>query len=161
MIFGASVKWPSGMYSQPARGYVIGQELTEQGKRDELLQEIENRAMYVIEGTASESDLFEEKKEIIAEARRKLAEDGAMPVVTDAMEGRNYSGEIITMGSAYAVQKIDEGRGIVHSLQYLKDSMQLLNESNPEITITYDSEMNGSVGVNETTEYRRSASMAV
>jgi hypothetical protein len=57
------------------------------------------------------SDYAEERKAIIAEAKRKLAEDGAVPIITDAMEGRAYEGEIVEIGTAYAVQKIDEGRG--------------------------------------------------
>ena len=54
------------------------------------------------------------------------------------------------IGSAYAVQKIDEGRGIIHNLQYLKDFTRVLNESNiPYLEITYDRDMNGSVVVIE------------
>jgi len=66
------------------------------------------------------------------------------------MEGRAYTGEIVEIGSVYAVQKIDEGRGIIHNLQYLKEFTRVLNESNiPYLEITYDREMNGSVGVSE------------
>ena len=54
------------------------------------------------------------------------------------------------IGSAYAIQKIDEGRGIIHNLHYLRDFTRMLNESNvPYLEITYDREMNGSVGDKE------------
>jgi hypothetical protein len=113
-----------------------------------------------IAGIASIANYAEERKAIIAEAKRKLAEDGAMPIITDAMEGRAYSGEIVEIGSDYAVQKIDEGRGIIHNLRYLKDFTRVLNESNvPYLEITYDREMNGSVGLNETAEHGRSVAM--
>jgi hypothetical protein len=65
------------------------------------------------------------------------------------------------VGAAYAVQKIDEGRGIIHNLHYLKDFTRVLNESNiPYLEITYDREMNGSVDIKEAVGYERSASMA-
>jgi hypothetical protein len=97
-----------------------------------------------------EKDPTEERKAIIAEAKRKLAEDGAMPIITDAMEGNAYEGEILEIGSAYAVQKIDEGRGIIHNLSYLKDFKRMINESGvPYLEITYDREMNGRVGTQE------------
>jgi hypothetical protein len=153
----------------------VGQELAKQGKYDALREEIENDALNGIEGKSTAEDYIdlseleevldlhavqiwdgtaidpmEERKAIIAEARQKLATDGAMAVITDAMEGRAYSGEIVEIGSAYAVQKVDEGRGIIHNLHYLKDFTRVLNESNvPYLEITYDREMNGSVGVGE------------
>jgi hypothetical protein len=106
------------------------------------------------------SDYAEERKAIIAEAKRKLAEDGAVPVITDAIEGRAYAGEIVEIGSAYAVQKIDEGRGIIHNLSYLKDFSRVINQSGvPYLEITYDREMNGSIGAKEA-EQGRTASMA-
>jgi hypothetical protein len=106
------------------------------------------------------SDYAEERKAIIAEAKRKLAEDGAMPIITDAMEGRAYEGEILEIGSAYAVQKIDEGRGIIHNLSYLKDFSHVINESGvPYLEISYDREMNGSIGAKESAEHGRTASM--
>jgi hypothetical protein len=106
------------------------------------------------------ADYAEERKAIIAEAKRKLAEDGAMPIITDAMEGRAYEGEILEVGSAYAVQKIDEGRGIIHNLSYLKDFSRVINESGvPYLEITYDREMNGSIGAKESAEHGRTASM--
>jgi hypothetical protein len=102
----------------------------------------------------------EERKILIAEAKRKLAGNGAFPIITDAMEGHTYSGEILEMGSAYAVQKIDEGRGIVHNLQYLKDFAQVLNKSDiPCLEITYDRDMNGSVGAKETDGRDKRATM--
>jgi hypothetical protein len=107
-----------------------------------------------------EKDPTEERKALIAEARRKLAEDGAMPIITDAMEGRAYEGEILEIGSAYAVQKIDEGRGIIHNLNYLKDFKRMINESGvPYLEITYDREMNGSIGAREAAEQGKTASM--
>jgi hypothetical protein len=106
------------------------------------------------------ADYAEERKAIIAEAKRKLAEDGAVPVITDAIEGRAYSGEIVEIGSAYAVQKIDEGRGIIHNLSYLKDFSRVINESGiPYLEITYDREMNGSIGAKEIVEHGRAVSM--
>jgi hypothetical protein len=73
-----------------------------------------------------------------------------MPIITDAMEGRAYEGEILEIGTAYAVQKIDEGRGIIHNLSYLKDFKRMINESGvPYLEITYDREMNGRVGTQE------------
>jgi hypothetical protein len=106
------------------------------------------------------SDYADERKAIIAEAKRKLAEDGAMPIITDAMEGRAYEGEILEVGSAYAVQKIDEGRGIIHTLEYLKDFSRVINSSGaPYLEITYDREMNGRVGAKNTAERGRTASM--
>jgi hypothetical protein len=106
------------------------------------------------------SDYAEERKAIIAEAKRKLAEDGAMPIITDAMEGRAYEGEILEVGSTYAVQKIDEGRGIIHNLSYLKDFSRVINESGvPYLEISYDREMNGSIGAKESAEHGRTASM--
>jgi hypothetical protein len=106
------------------------------------------------------ADYAEERKTIIAEAKRKLAEDGAMPIITDAMEGRAYEGEILEVGSAYAVQKIDEGRGIIHNLSYLKDFSRVINESGvPYLEITYDREMNGRIGAKESAEHGRTASM--
>jgi hypothetical protein len=109
---------------------------------------------------ASFSDYVEERKAIIAEAKRKLAEDGAMPIITDAMEGRAYEGEILEIGTSYAVQKIDEGRGIIHNLSYLKDFSRVINESGvPYLEITYDREMNGSIGAKESAGQGRTASM--
>jgi hypothetical protein len=106
------------------------------------------------------SDYTEERKAIIAEAKRKLAEDGAVPIITDAMEGRAYEGEIVEIGSAYAVQKIDEGRGIIHNLNYLKDFSRVINQAGvPYLEISYDREMNGSVGAKEAEAQGRSASM--
>jgi hypothetical protein len=102
-----------------------------------------------------ETDLTEERKAIIAEAKRKLAEDGAMPIITDAMEGKAYEGEILEIGSAYAVQKIDEGRGIIHNLSYLKDFSRVINESGvPYLEITYDREMYGSIDAKEAAQGR-------
>jgi hypothetical protein len=112
------------------------------------------------ENESSERNSAEERKALIAEARRKLAGDGAVPIITDAMEGRAYSGEIVEMGSAYAVQKIDEGRGIIHNLSYLKDFTRVLNGANvPYLEISYDREMNGSIGTKEATAQGRSAAM--
>jgi predicted nucleic acid-binding protein len=92
----------------------------------------------------------DERKSLIAEARRKLSGDGTFPVITDAMEGRMYSGEIIAAGTAYVVQKVDEGRGIIHNLSHLKDFAPSLNSSNTQpVTITYDQGMNGSVGARD------------
>jgi hypothetical protein len=83
-----------------------------------------------------------------------------MPIITDAMEGRAYEGEILEIGSAYAVQKIDEGRGIIHNLSYLKDFSRVINESGvPYLEITYDREMNGTIGEKEAAEQRRSAAV--
>jgi hypothetical protein len=76
------------------------------------------------------------------------------------MEGRAYEGEILEVGSAYAVQKIDEGRGIIHNLSYLKDFSRVINESGvPYLEITYDREMNGSIGAKESETQGRTASM--
>jgi hypothetical protein len=106
------------------------------------------------------SDYAEERKAIIAEAKRKLAEDGAVPIITDAMEGRAYEGEIVEIGASYAVQKIDEGRGIIHNLSYLKDFSRVINQSGvPYLEITYDREMNASIGAKESAERGRTASM--
>jgi hypothetical protein len=125
-------------------------------EREEHIAELGSRMKNAILG---ETDPTEERKALIAEARRKLAGDGAMPIITDAMEGRAYSGEIVEIGSAYAVQKIDEGRGIIHNLSYLKDFTRVLHGSNvPFLEITYDREMNGTIGVNEA-ERGRAASM--
>jgi hypothetical protein len=111
-------------------------------------------------GITSLADYAEERKAIIAEAKRKLSEDGAIPIITDAMEGRAYEGEILEIGSSYAVQKIDEGRGIIHNLSYLKDFKRLINESGvPYLEITYDREMNGSIGAREAAGQSRAASM--
>jgi hypothetical protein len=75
------------------------------------------------------------------------------------MEGRAYSGEILEMGSMYAIQKIDEGRGIIHNLQYLKDFSRVINESGvPYLEISYDQEMNGTIGAKEA-ERGRTASL--
>jgi hypothetical protein len=159
----------------------IGEELTEQGKNDELRAEIESGAMLDIVGVYVEetdlnsdreddekktyeitslSDYAEERKAIIAEAKRKLAEDGAVPIITDAMEGRAYEGEIVEIGSSYAVQKIDEGRGIIHNLSYLKDFSRVINQAGvPYLEISYDREMNGSIGSKETAGQGRAASM--
>jgi hypothetical protein len=83
-----------------------------------------------------------------------------MPIITDAMEGRAYEGEILEIGSAYAVQKIDEGRGIIHNLSYLKDFKRMIDESGiPYLEISYDREMNGSIGAREATGQDRAASM--
>jgi hypothetical protein len=107
-----------------------------------------------------ETDPTEERKAIIAEAKRKLAEDGAMPIITDAMEGNAYEGEILEIGSAYAVQKIDEGRGIIHNLSYLKDFKRMIDESGvPYLEISYDREMNGSIGARDTAGQGRTAAM--
>jgi hypothetical protein len=106
------------------------------------------------------ADYAEERKAIIAEAKRKLAEDGAMPIITDAMEGRAYEGEIVEIGRSYAVQKIDEGRGIIHNLQYLKDFSRVINGHGvPYLEITYDRDMNGKVGAKNTAGQAMSASM--
>jgi hypothetical protein len=125
-----------------------------QAERDAILQSGSNSAGEEGKDSgvkiASLADYAEERKAIIAEAKRKLAEDGAMPIITDAMEGRAYEGEILEIGSAYAVQKIDEGRGIIHNLSYLKDFSRVINESGvPYLEITYDREMNGSIGARE------------
>jgi hypothetical protein len=127
-------------------------------EREKLLAEMKSEGDKT---DISTIDPTEERKALIAEARRKLAEDGAMPIITDAIEGRAYSGEIVEIGSTYAVQKIDEGRGIIHNLRYLKDFTRVLNESSkvPYLEITYDREMNGSVGKNEAAELGRAAAV--
>jgi hypothetical protein len=134
-----------------------------QAERNAILQSGSNSASEARENIGvkitSLSDYAEERKVIIAEAKRKLAEDGAMPIITDAMEGRAYEGEILEIGTSYAVQKIDEGRGIIHNLQYLKDFSRVINESGvPYLEITYDREMNGSIGSKDTGQ-GRAASM--
>jgi hypothetical protein len=131
-------------------------------ERDAILQADSNSAGEVGEESGvkitSLSDYAEERKAIIAEAKRKLAEDGAMPIITDAIEGRAYEGEILEVGSAYAVQKIDEGRGIIHNLSYLKDFSRVINESGvPYLEISYDREMNGSIGTKESEQSRRAS----
>jgi hydroxymethylpyrimidine pyrophosphatase-like HAD family hydrolase len=55
--------------------------------------EIEGGAALDIDGTLA--DYAEERKAIIAEARRKLAEDGAMPIITDAIEMNTLLEKII------------------------------------------------------------------
>jgi hypothetical protein len=108
------------------------------------------RGDVVLIGLPAVIDPAEERKAVIAEARRKLAEDGTMPVITDALEGRAYTGEIVEVGTAYAVQKIDEGRGIVHNLKYLRDFKRVLDTSGaPILEISYDKDMVGRVDVGD------------
>ena len=90
-------------------------------------------------------DIAAERKKIIAEAKHKL---GEFSVITDAIEGRSYTGEIVGIGPTHAVQKIEEGRGIIHSLSYLKDTdlASVVGQSDVScVEIAYDTEMNGSV----------------
>jgi hypothetical protein len=59
------------------------------------------------------------------------------------------------------VQKIDEGRGIIHNLSYLKDFSKVINESGvPYLEISYDGEMNGKIGAPEATRQYIAASMS-
>jgi hypothetical protein len=95
-------------------------------EREEQTASLESRLKEMITG---KKDAAEERASIIAEAKRKLAGGGAMPIITDAIEGRAYSGEMVEIGSVYAVQKIDEDRGIIHNLSYLKDFSRVINES--------------------------------
>jgi hypothetical protein len=135
-----------------------------QAERDAILQSDSNSISETKKENGvkvvSFADYAEERKAIIAEAKRKLAEDGAVPIITDALEGRAYSGEIVEIGSAYAVQKVDEGRGIIHNLSYLKDFSRVVNDSGiPYLEITYDREMNGSIGAKEAAGQSRTAMM--
>jgi N12 class adenine-specific DNA methylase len=156
------------MWQMREKGYQVAESALyghlPQSERDAVLQAWSNSASETVKESrvkiTSLSDYAGERKAIIAEAKRKLAEDGAMPIITDAMEGRAYEGEILEVGSAYAVQKVDEGRGIIHNLSYLKDFSRVINESGvPYLEITYDREMNGSVGAKETAEQGRIATM--
>jgi hypothetical protein len=66
----------------------------------------------------------------------------------------------VEIGSAYAVQKIDEGRGIIHNLSYLKDFSRVINESGvPYLEISYDRDMNGSIGAKDAVGQSRAASV--
>ena len=76
----------------------------------------------------------EERKTLIAEAKRQ-----GIFVITDAMEGRSYSGEVVGMGNSYAIQKIDERRGIVHSLKNIEEPLSMGHAE-----IAYDSNLRGS-----------------
>lgn len=76
----------------------------------------------------------DERKALIAEAKRQ-----GIFVITDAMENRDYSGEVVGMGTSYAIQKIDERRGIIHSLKNIGEP---LNVGYAEIA--YDSDLRGS-----------------
>jgi hypothetical protein len=158
----------AGLVALKKRGAVLAESALyghlARAERDTILRSGSNQANESAEESGTKitslSDYAEERRAIIAEAKRKLAEDGAMPIITDAMEGRAYSGEIVEIGSSYAVQKIDEGRGIIHNLEYLKDFSRVINSSGvPYLEITYDREMNGSVGAKNTAAQSRSASM--
>ncbi|GHS88902.1 hypothetical protein AGMMS49957_11190 [Synergistales bacterium] len=105
-------------------------------------------------------DVAAERKAVIAEARRKLSGSNIVPIITDAIEGRAYEGKIVEIGSAYAVQEIEEGRGIVHNLRYLKDFTRLMkNTDAPYLQIVYDQDMNGSVDMENETKHGKVASM--
>jgi hypothetical protein len=135
-------------------------EILENARKTEEVDNVSTPVVPEIDSTEERKALSEERKAVITGAKRKLAEDGAMPIITDAMEGRAYTGEIVEIGSAYAVQKIDDGRGIIHNLSYLKDFTRVLNESKvPFLEITYDQEMNGTIGNNKSAERGRSVSM--
>ena len=81
----------------------------------------------------------DERKALIAEARCQ-----GIFVITDAMENRSYSGEVIGIGNAYAIQKIDERRGIVHSLKNIDEPLSI-----GYINISYDSNLHGSKAAQE------------
>jgi hypothetical protein len=86
-----------------------------------------------------------ERRAVIAEAKGKL---GGTPVITDAMEGRMYEGEIIEAGETIFIQKIEEGRGIIHSLSDLREfdlPSPIKSLDDPYVEIAYDREMNGSI----------------
>lgn len=85
-------------------------------------------------------DPADEKKTLITEARRN-----GLTVITDAMEGRSYSGEIVELGSVYVVQKIEEGRGIVHNLRHLESTDITELKSLSTFEIAYDEKMNASL----------------
>ena len=90
----------------------------------------------------------DERRELIAEAKRQ-----GIFVITDAMEGRSYSGEVVGVGKAYAVQRLDEGRGIIHRLENVDEPLSLGHAD-----IVYDVGLRGSVSACEA--QRRAAGMS-
>lgn len=108
----------------------------------------------------SESCFSGERETIFAGVGCKRSDNRFLSMIMDAIEGRAYSGEIIEVGTAYVIHKINEWRYIINNLHYLKDFTRLLNESNiPYLEITYDREMNGSVDISETGCQERVVSM--
>jgi len=81
----------------------------------------------------------EERKNLIAEAKRQ-----GIFVITDATENRSYSGEVVGMGNSYAIQKIDERRGIIHSLKNIEEPL-----SAGHVEISYDQDLRVKTWVQE------------
>jgi hypothetical protein len=98
----------------------------------------------------SKAEIQEDRKNVIIAAKAKL---GDVPIVTDAMEGKTYSGEIVEMGAAYAVQKIDDGRGIIHALKNIDEPLDV-----GFVEIAYDLNLRGSANAQEV--QARAASMS-
>lgn len=71
------------------------------------------------------------------------AKQQGLTIITDAMAGRTYSGEIVGAGTAYVVQKIDEGRRILHRLKDFGADLSV--EAGDLAEISYDRELRGSV----------------
>lgn len=89
----------------------------------------------------SKSEAAEDRKNVIAAAKGKF---GGALILTDAMEGKSYSGEILEKGVAYAVQIIDEGRGIIHALKNINKPLDV-----GYAEIAYDINLCGSTNTEE------------
>jgi len=90
----------------------------------------------------------EDRKAVIASAKQQ-----GLVILTDAMEGRSYSGEIVEMGAAYAIQKVDAARGIIHNLKNIDAELGL-----GYVEIAYGQDFQASVSTQE--EQRQVANMS-
>ncbi len=85
---------------------------------------------------------IEDRETVIGEAKRQ-----GLTIITDAMAGRTYSGEIVVTGTAYVMQKIDEGRGILHRRKDFDAGMSIGLGENMEFS--YDPDFRASVASRE------------
>ena len=101
--------------------------------REMVAAEMENREIAI-----AIPDPAEERRALIGEAKRQ-----GLVILTDAMAGRSYNGEITGLGMSYAVQKVDERRGVIHTLKNINTNASAGFIG--KVEIAYDQEWRGSV----------------
>jgi len=93
-------------------------------------------------------------------AAKEIIGQGA--IVTNAQPGRNYTGEIRQDGKDHVIQKIGADRAIIHDVNKIGDSNELISllklpKDDRRVSISYDRDRNASVKTNTREEERESA----
>jgi antirestriction protein ArdC len=87
---------------------------------------------------------------------------GQSAIVTNAQKGKTYTGDIVQIGSNYAIQKIGPERGVIHNLNKITDPNELtalLQKPKEErrVSISYDNEHRASLKKQSREEERETA----